>query len=398
MLNPAILDTDVQQFIHTHQDVSASDIALHKSTFPGVSAAELASQIDGKQRCRKKLPLWYQTRNIYFPPKLNLEQASSEATAQYKSRLAIGDTLIDLTGGFGVDSYYFSTKLREVTYVEQSKELCEIARHNLTLLGVKNVRFLTGDSIRFLEDSTAGFDTIYVDPARRTADRKVFMLHDTLPDVISNLPLLINRGRRIIIKTSPLLDVRAGLSDLRHVSQIHVLSVRNDCKELLWIIDRHYTGSPQIFCTLINAHIELRFTFGYEDEQNAAIPPFAYPQNYLYEPDVALLKAGCFKLTAHRFHLAKLHPNSHLYTSSELHSDFPGRIFKVDHSLSYGVFSKDRNKRKANVIVRNFPTGAPQLQKKHRITDGSDNFLLFTTGPAGDLLVIEARKLTPGQI
>ncbi|KAA8485335.1 hypothetical protein BDE36_2123 [Arcticibacter tournemirensis] len=389
-MNKQILDKEVQEFIRLHLHDDITHIALQKSPFPGLASAELAVQIDSKKRCEKKLPLWFATSGIYFPPKLNIEQASSELTAQYKSRLVKGNVVLDMTGGFGVDAFYFAKQCGMVYHIEQNDELSAIAEHNSSALGATNIRFLQTDSIHFLKSGAETFDTIYVDPARRIQTRKVFLLKDTEPDVVSHLPLLLSKASRIIIKTSPLFDIQSGLKELHNVSGIHIVSIKNDCKELLWIIDRDFIGEPLITCTALGRPAPSSLTFRYSGEKQTQLSTFSDPQEYLYEPDVALLKAGCFKITASEFGLTKLHPNTHLYTSDRLNSAFIGRIFKVTGTIDYADFAKSKTPVKANISIRNFPLSVDALKKKHKLRDGGDKYLIFTTGAAGQRIVIEA--------
>jgi 16S rRNA G966 N2-methylase RsmD len=392
-LNPHVTNIAVQQFVNEHLDADITRILLRKSPFPDVSSKELVEQIDSKKRSEKKLPLWFNTANIYYPPKLSIEQSSSELTADYKKNLAVGGKLIDLTGGFGVDSYYFSQTVKEVTCCELNAELSQIATYNASLLKANNIRFVNADSIGYLQQTDEVFHTIFADPSRRIKNSKVFMLKDCEPDVVANTDLLLSKAGRIIIKTSPLLDISSGLKELKHVSSIHVISVKNDCKELLWIIDRDYTEEPQIHCAAINDAGTQTFSFRLSEERSLLISSYSDPKKYLYEPDVALLKAGCFKLITKQFNVEKLHSNTHLYTSEECIIDFPGRVFEVVACLDYKSFIKAGFPDKANIITRNFPSTPEEIKKKHRIADGGSNYLLFTTGLSNQLLVIQAKRL-----
>lgn len=369
----------MQRFLEKYLKEDVNRVALSKSPFAGVSSRELAEQLDGKQRAQKKLPLWCDTSGIIFPAKLSIEQSSSQLTAEYKSRLAKGDKLIDLTGGLGVDSFFFSKVVREVIHCEENSELSQIAEHNLGILGARNVRFLSTDSIQYLKTTDETFDTIYIDPSRRVKSQKVFLLQDTEPDVVSNLPLLLSKAARIIIKTSPLFDIQLGLKELANVSQVHVMSVKNDCKELLWIIDRGHTAEAEIVCAAISPDSCSRFSFTFSDERNLSVDSYAAPLRYVYEPDVALLKAGCFKSITSRFKIKKLHQNSHLYTSDEIVPDFVGKTFRIETVQDYKTFIKENRIKKANVISRNFPHTPDELKKKHKIADGGELFMFFTT-------------------
>jgi len=392
-LNLHLSDIAVQQFINEHLGDDITRILLKKSPFVTISSRELAEQIDSKKRSEKKLPLWFNSENIYYPPKISIEQSSSELTANYKKDLAIGDKLLDLTGGFGVDSYYFSRKAGEVISCEQNAELSEIAKHNAAILKADNIRFVSSDSIDYLQHTEEAFDTIFADPSRRIKNSKVFMLKDCEPDVVKNGDLLLSKAKRIIIKTSPLLDISSGLRELSHVSEIHVISVKNDCKELLWVIDRDHATEPEIHSAVLSEDGTQTFSFKLTEERSTIIETYSAPLQYIYEPDVALLKAGCFKLITARFAVKKLHSNTHLYTSAEYIEDFPGRVFEVVTCLDYKNFIKTGFPDKANIITRNFPLVPEEIKKKHHIGDGGLNYLLFTTGPSNQLLVIQAQRM-----
>lgn len=391
-MNPHVSDIAVQQFINEHLNEDITRILLKKSPFQNISSKELAEQIDSKKRCEKKLPLWFKTENIHYPPKLSVEQSSSELTADYKKGLALGNKLLDLTGGFGVDSYYFSRKVKEVVCCEQNSELSEIAKHNAAILHADNIRFVNADSIRYLQHTEEVFNTIFADPSRRVKNNKVFMLKDCEPDIVKNADLLLSKADRIIIKTSPLLDISSGLKELQYVSEIHVLSVKNDCKELLWIIDRAHATEPEIHCVPLKGGLQT-FSFKLSEEQSTIINTYSSPLTYIYEPDVALLKAGCFKLITKRFAVRKLHSNTHLYTSVECIRNFPGRVFEVISCRDYKRFIKSGFPNKANVVTRNFPLASEELKKKHKIQDGGEDYLLFTTGENNKLIVVHSVRL-----
>jgi hypothetical protein len=377
-LNSNIFLPAVQKFLSDYLKEDVHKVALSKSPFPGVSSQELAEQLDAKQRSEKKLPLWFNSSGIIFPPKISIEQSSSELTAEYKSRLVKGEKLIDLTGGFGVDAYYFSRKAKAVTHFERNEKLSQIAQHNAKVLGAENISFIQGDSIEYLKTSKDHFDTIYVDPSRRIQSEKVFLLHDTEPDVVSNLPLLLSKASRIIIKTSPLFDIRSGLKELSNVSAVHVVSVKNDCKELLWIVDKGYSGEASIICAALRKEKEAVFSFSLSAEKSLNIDSYAAPLAYLYEPDVTLLKAGCFKTIAHHYQVEKLDPSTHLYTSDNSNTEFIGKVFTVESVSEYKSFIKTNKIQKANVISRNFPLSPDEIKKKHKIADGGDDYLIFT--------------------
>ena len=391
-MNKNIFDPRVQQFLEEHIKGDIHKIALSKSPFDNISSRELAEQLDSRQRAEKKLPLWFNTSGIIFPPKLSIEQSSSELTAAYKSQLIKGDKIIDLTGGFGVDTYFFSKKAKEVVHCEKNRELSILAGHNLSILGAENIRFINADSIEFLKETEEIFDTLYIDPSRRIESKKVFLLKDTEPDVVSNLALFLTKASRIIIKTSPLFDIQSGLNELSQVSAVHVVSVKNDCKELLWVIDKDFVGEAEIISTAISTSGQKSFRFKISGERSLSIDSYSVPLKYLYEPDVALLKAGCFKSVTQAFPVLKLHQHSHLYTSKNFVADFPGKVFNINAVSDYKQFIKENQLKKANVISRNFPHSPDELKKKHKISDGGPEYLIFTTVFPNNLQVIQARS------
>lgn len=384
-MNEELLARPIQEYINTNLNVDVNKIALAKSIFEGISAAELAGQIAAKKKSIHKLPTWFNQEGIYYPALLSIEQCSSEPTAAYKAGLAIGNTLIDLTAGFGVDSYFFSKKVDEVYSCEINPELSSISAHNVSVFNVKNVHCLAEDGIAFLKSTSLKFDTIYIDPARRSNSNKVFRLKDCTPDVTEHLDLFLTKAQRIIIKTAPLLDISAGLSELKNVSEIHVVSVKNECKELLWVIDKDYDGETQIICATINEDIKT-FSFPISELKTKIELSTNEPTGYLYEPDVALLKSGAFNLIAARFGLEKLHQQSQLYCSTEIKPDFLGRIFKIESLISLNELKKEKDL-KGNVIVRNFPEKAENLVKKYKIGPSKDHFILFTQTINGYLAI-----------
>jgi hypothetical protein len=390
-LNPAILNKEVQDFIRENIHADTSRILLSKSPFPDVNSRELAEQIDSRKRCEKKLPLWFSTAGIYYPPKLSVEQASSEVTARFKATLTKGKTLLDLTGGFGVDSYYFEKAAMQVLHSEINPELLKIAEHNAKVLKSTNIQFNKGDGLELLS-SGEQFDTIFIDPSRRVNTEKVFRLRDCEPNIPHNLALLQRSSARLIIKTSPLLDIQAGLLELGNVNQVYIISVKNDCKELLWVLDADKATEPEIIChTFDDEQHEYRFKIS--AERAFTLLEYSDPLTYLYEPDVALLKGGAFKLISRDYEVKKLNQNSHLYTSEELKNDFAGRKFLIEKWGDYKAFMKGNKLQKANIITRNFPLSPEEIKKKHKVKDGGNDFMIFTTGPTGHLLVVQCRKI-----
>ncbi|RZM08775.1 MAG: hypothetical protein EOO88_49725, partial [Pedobacter sp.] len=334
MLNKRILDIEVQEYINSHLASDVHKIAMGKSPFAGIDARELAGQIAAKKKSLRKLPSISARKAIYYPPLLSIEQCSSETTALYKSGLVIGNSLIDLTGGFGIDSLFFARKVVQVKHCEINHELSEIAAHNAVVLEQNNMIFVAADGLEYLSKGEETFGTVYLDPARRSTAGKVFMLKDCTPSVVENLELLLSRSQRVIIKTAPLLDITAGLKELKNVAEIHIVSVKNECKELLWVLEKNAPLAPKIVSVTLNDAVK-EFSFFKGEELVEAIPLETTPSSgFLYEPDTALLKSGAFNLIASRYGLKKLHSQTQLYHADKVKPNFPGRIFKIKGTVS----------------------------------------------------------------
>jgi hypothetical protein len=392
-MNALVFNPEVQAFIQENLYTDITKLILKKAVFDGISNTELAEQIQGKVVCEKKLPTWFSTPDIYFPKKLAIEQCSSEKTAAYKSSLIKGDNLLDLTGGFGVDSIYFSKTSKQVTYIEQQVELSRIAEHNANVLGAKNIEFIANDGIAYINESNRMWDVLYIDPSRRVASQKVVRLIDCEPNVIDLYPKLADKCTHIWIKAAPLLDIKLALTELKNVQSVHVVSVGNELKELLFHINTQAAcQNPTIHCVLLNDAQTHHFSFTYEEEQHAAPSTCTAPKTYLYEPNAAWLKAGCFKLIAARYGLEKMHQHTHLYTSDTHIADFPGKVFTILANWSYTEFGKTVPVKQANCISRNFPLQVAALQKKHKITDGGSSSLFFITDHTGQYRVMQAAR------
>ncbi|MDT0648170.1 class I SAM-dependent methyltransferase [Zunongwangia sp. F260] len=392
-MNAHLLHKDVQDFIQENRNSDLSRLILKGSPFPKTTVQELAVQIKGLNTSEKKLPTWYHTNGILFPPKLNLEQTSSEKTASYKAEIINGERLIDITGGFGVDTYCFSKTFREVIYCEMNTELAEVASHNFKKLGTENIEVLTGNGIRILEKNPSEYDWIFIDPARRdNKGGKVFRLQDCLPDVPKHLELLFSRTDNILIKTSPLLDLKAGLEELQNVVEIHIVSVENEVKELLWILKKNFTSEIKI--KTVNFQKKGDQFFENIPGTEVADLQYSLPRKFIYEPNPAIMKSGLFAELGRQTQTEKLHPNSHLFTSDE-EKYFPGRIFQI---IDVKHFNKKNLKKefkgeKANITTRNFPESVSEIRKKFQIKDGGRDYLFFTTNLDNANIVIRSRKI-----
>jgi precorrin-6B methylase 2 len=391
-MNREVLTPAVQRFLLEKTNADPRKIALAKSPFEKVSSSELATQIESRQKAKKKLPLWFNSDSIYYPPTISIEQASSETTALYKSKLIPENgTVIDLTGGFGVDAFYFSLRSKSVFHCEINTQLSEIASHNAKQLGKGNIHFINGNGIDYLLSNDSFYNTIFVDPSRRVNTRKVFKLDDCEPNIIQYQDELLKKSNQVLIKTSPLLDISLSISQLNHVKEIHIISLKNECKELLFILEKAFIGQPIIHAILLSDNKEFKFSFSDSEEKEATFI-IGEPMHYLYDPDVAILKAGCFKLLAQRYSLKKLNLNTHLYTSNERIENFPGRVFNVKEVLEYKDFKKAKKGLSANVIAKNFPLNVESLRKKHKIEESEKDFIFFCKTNNDKLSVILAER------
>ncbi|MCH9661231.1 MAG: class I SAM-dependent methyltransferase [Bacteroidetes bacterium] len=389
-MNSLLLQADVQDFIHSFNGDSTK-LAFKGSPFDGVAIQELLQQIDGYKKAKDKLPSYHATQRIYYPPKLHIEQSSSETTAKYKASLVKGKTLIDITGGLGVDCLFFSEHFETVYHIEQNEQLSKLAAHNFKHLGKQNIKCIASDGITSI--GANNYDVIYVDPARRDDVKgKVFFLRDCFPNVITHFDELVSHSNTLLIKTSPMLDISAGLAELKFVKEIHVVAVENDVKELLWVLQKTKV-SETIVLRSVNITKEKQEVFSFELDTPSETT-YGTPKKYLYEPNAAIMKSGGYSHISNRLGLEKLHRHSHLFTSDEI-KPFPGRSFRVEQVISYQ--KKEMRTRltmnSANITIRNFPETVAQLRKKWKIKDGGNYYLFFTTQLNNEKIVLVCRKL-----
>ncbi len=425
------INDNVKDFIKKHLNDDVNKLALSK--FPEeIDKQFVIRQIQARQVLSKKLPSWAENDELIFPKKLSLEQCSSELTAKYKASLStkcqekVGENscdledkkriLVDLTGGMGVDTAFLSDNFDKTYYVEMQEELCDIARHNFKILN-KNIEVINDNAEHFL--MTCGeVDCIYLDPARRDEyGRKMVSLHDCSPDVAELQDILFVKAKTVMVKLSPMLDIDIVKKELKNIKEIHVVAVKNECKEILLEIQKLSNSATQqlrILATDLREDWDL--SFSEDEEQNAEWTLADKVGKYLYEPGVACMKAGCFKLLSQRFNIDKLHRNSHLYTSDVLLPDFPGRIFEVIDTFPFDkktkkeissrcqqISSEDFSAtqqlgnsatlKKASVAVRNFPLSAEELRKNLGLQDGNDFYIFGTTMKGEKKIVVLTRKV-----
>lgn len=389
-----MLSPETQEFIKEHKNEDPHALALQGKRYPGVDIREAVTQIEGWQAAKEKLPAWAETDGIIYPPRISMEQCSSEPTALYKAAIAKGDRLADLTGGFGIDCSYMSRGFMEATYIERNRQLCDIARENFTLLGLSHISIINGNSEEVLPILPKQ-DWIFIDPARRAGDgRKVVALSDCEPDVITLESNLLKKAHKVMVKCSPMLDITAATKQLHNVEAIHIIAVNNECKELLLILGESKGDCTPITCTNIRKDGCDTFTFSVAEEVGATATYSNNADTYLYEPNAAIQKGGCHRILSQRLQADKLHPNSQLYTSDRLIEEFPGRKFIVEKVTG---FSKNELKElqalgKANITVRNFPESVQTLRKKLKLSEGGDRYIFATTLSDGSRVLILCKK------
>ena len=381
-------------FIREHLTADVLTLALKKAPV-GIDLSLALRQIEARQLLQKKVPTWSQNDDLLFPARLSIEQCSSEATAQYKAALLHGDTFTDLTGGLGIDTYFINSlhSFRRADYVECQPELCELARHNFSVLGV-DIHVWNETTEDYLSHCDS-VDCIYLDPARRDVHgRKTVSISDCTPNVAALQEVLLQKAEHVMIKLSPMLDISKALEELQSVKEVHVVAVGNECKELVFVLERGFSGQPTLHCAnLLTAQPTLSFTM--EQERACPLHLADVPLRFLYEPNVALMKAGGYKWIAERFGLLKLQKNSHLYTSDILLPNFAGRIFEVKSWAEYHNKKKQTflpEVSKANLAVRNFPMTVDELRKALKINEGGEIYLFATTLRDGKKVLIKTEK------
>ncbi len=383
-----ILSEEIQQYINDNLDTDVSKLALRKNPFPEIEWSEILSQIASKQKAKSKLPTWFNTEKIAYPSKISIEQTSSEKTAEHKATLVEGKSLIDLTGGFGVDDYYFSKKIETIVHCEMNEELSKIVSHNYNQLKSKNIECYVGDSTETLKKLNKKFDWIYIDPSRRNdAKGKVFMLKDCLPNVPELLDFYFEYTDNIMIKTAPILDISAAILELKNISTIHIVALENEVKELLFILKKQQESKIEIITTNLLKNKKEEFNFVLKNHTQT--PVFSSPKKYIFEPNTAIMKSGGFDEVAIQFGIEKLHQHSHLYTSSNL-IDFPGRVFEIQKSFEYNKANMKSflENKKSNITTRNFPETVESIRKKWKIKDGGDLYTFFTTDVNNSKIVL----------
>ncbi len=391
-------DFDYQATINFVKEHAADDVqrlALEVRKHLEVDAHFALDQIAGRQKSQTKLPSWAKVVDLIFPPSVSMEQCSSEATAGYKSSLVSGVSLVDLTGGFGVDFSFLARRFSSAVYVERQKLLCHIAEHNFKVLGLSHAQVVNDDAEHFLAAMPV-VDLIYLDPARRDgAGNRVFRLDDCTPNVVQLLDLLLTKARQVMIKLSPMLDVSQALRQLRGVSEVHIVSVAGECKELLLLLSANHEGEVKMVCVndqnafsyMLNKSVAVSAVWSGEMPVDGTL--------YLYEPNASMMKAGCFGQLSQHYGLHAVAPQSHLFVAERPVPDFQGRKFVVNDITTLN--SKELKQKlagvtQANVAVRNFPLKAAELAKRLRLKDGGNLYIFGTRLANGKNVLLLCEK------
>lgn len=370
-MNQATID-----FIREHAEADVRQLALQGTRNPEVDLAFALEQIAGRQKARTKLPTWAAIDDLVYPPHLSMEQCSSEQTAKYKALIAgKGALIVDLTAGFGVDMAFMSQGFQKAIHVERQASLCTISSQNFNLLGLNHIEVVCADGVDYLHQLNHA-DLIFLDPARRDHHgARTYGIADCTPNVMELRDELLEKADRVMLKLSPMLDWRKAVEDLGHVNEVHIVSVDNECKELLLVLSKE-EKPLKLFCVNNDHVFEANATF------HESSPIIRQPSSFLFEPNASIMKAGCFAALEQRFGIQQLDKNSHLFVSDTDVSDFPGRRFIIEKTTSM-------NKRelkaaldgidRANITVRNFPMSVAELRKRLKLKDGSDLYLFATT-------------------
>lgn len=398
------LSSEIKSFIRDHIHDDLPKLILKKgANIQNIDFSFAFQQIGARQKAKTKLPDWFLNFDLLFPSSLSVEQSSSQQTAQYKATLLNGENLVDLSAGFGVDGLFLSPKFKQTTLVETQEELCAIVQHNVSVLNLENVTVINSNAEDFLKQLKPNPDqkiTFYIDPDRRGKQgEKLIGIEDCEPNMVAIKDHLLELGEKVCIKLSPMIDLKQLINTISNIVEIHVVAVQNECKEIIAILDQNPTNRDikMVAVNLKNDPFE-SFEFFLHEEQET-LPVIADKvENYLYEPNSAIMKSGCFKLIGNRYNLSKIALNSHLYTSNLYVEEFPGRIFKVDGVLG---FQKEELKKyfkkgdQFNLAIRNFPMETELLKKQLRIKDGGDKYLFATTMNQKHIIIVCSKyKLT----
>lgn len=391
-----LFEPETIRFLQENEGIDPERLLLSKAlSNKGWDTRILARQLKGIKTARQKFPTFYNHHHILYPAPVSLEQASSETTARFKTSIIKADSIIDLSGGMGIDTYFFSLTAKEMIYVEPQQELLEIAAHNFKALKANSIQCVCATAAEFLENYTGHSSLIYIDPSRRKEGKRIADYKEWEPDIVGLKPQLWKAAEHILIKLSPMTDISAVCKELGEVKEVFVVSDRNECKEVLLQLEKDFKGEPQLHAVMLQGEETRRYDF-YASEEQSASPLLSDPQNYLYEPDTALLKAGAFKKLAVDYAVKKVHAHTHLYTSEELREDFPGKIFQVETVKAYSknhVTALIEKQKDFHVLTRHATVTPEQVKKQFKLVERGNQYLIIFKGGNGDQLVVKALRL-----
>ncbi len=389
------------EFIRIHADEDVRQLAFLGKKNPEVDMAYALDQIAGRQKARVKIPSWASIDGIVYPPHISMEQCSSEQTARYKARIAgNGEKIVDLTAGFGVDMAFMSAGFKQAVHVEMQPQLCAISSENYKHLGLNHVQVVCNDGVGYLHQMEHA-DLIFIDPARRDQHgARTYGIADCTPNVLEIIDEMLQKADRVMIKLSPMLDWQKTVADVGNVSQVHIVSVGNECKELLLEVKKGKDEKVKVFC--VNDDQVFSYEIGEThpftpSPLHSFTPSPLHSFTFLYEPNASVMKAGCFNLISHRFGITQPDANSHLFLSDKLVEGFPGRRFVIER---VSIMNKRELKEalagidKANIAVRNFPLSVADLRKRLKLKDGGDVYIFATTDAKKGHLVMVCRKIS----
>jgi 16S rRNA G966 N2-methylase RsmD len=370
---------EIFDFIKANAFTDPYALSLQMKHFRPDLRKRIAKQIHSRQKLLQKVPEWLEYEGLILPGPVSIEQASSSKTALYKSELLQRGVLMDLTGGLGVDTYYFSGRMEKVFYIEKERDIADTAAHNFALMGLNNVEVHCGVAEETLKNWTTPLDIIYADPSRRTRTGKIFKLEESEPNLIGIQDDLLQKARRVIIKASPFLDIQHGMKQVRNIREIHVIAVDHECKEILLVLDRQSReADPSIITVHLSGDALQRYVSSFKKENTSACKK-AVSGPFIYDPNPAIRKAGLFRSVCHDFQIGKPADNSHIYFGDTFLDNFPGRTFKLIDIMPYNKFMKKCPYPQANIAARNFPLSVDGIRKKTGIREGGDIFVFGTT-------------------
>ncbi len=376
----------------TYRSESPEKLALKLSKLSLDQRQFIVNQVNGFQKSVAKFPSLSNLDFVYSSP-ISIEQASSEETAKYKAMHFATGKVLDLSGGMGIDSWFYAEHCEHVTHLEIGENLHQITKDNFQRLGKKNVNCVCDAAENYVSKLDDKFDLIYLDPSRRKSGKRIFEIQDCEPNILNLLPKLLEKSKNILLKTSPLLDIKSTVESLNYVQEVHIVSINNECKEVLYVLAHNKNHRPKYHAIELLKPKKYAIEF-HLDEENDAHFESGTDGKYIYEPGSSVLKAGMFKLCAVKFDVKKVAANSHLYISDQLIADFPGKIWSIQQRYEKLNELKKNGLKQVNFITRNAGYSTKELYKKTRLSEGGEHFILATRDDRDKLLLFDCQRVT----